>query len=451
MFSTADTIVAIATPSGFGGIGIVRVSGPDAHRIACALLERDRPLRPRYATLGRVHAADGRSLDDAVTTFFAAPHSYTTEDVVELSVHGSPVVLRTVLDAAIAHGARLARPGEFTFRAFLHGRIELTQAEAVADLIEAATPLQARMAYDQLDGTLASRIQAIEARLFDLIARLEASLDFPDEGYHFISTAEIANEVATVAGEIERVLQGANRGRIVREGATVVLSGVPNSGKSSLFNALVGYPRSIVTEVAGTTRDLVSETIDMGGIPVRLVDTAGLRDTDELVELEGVSRAERASESADLTLRVLDRTIDLTKQLESWSNTQINGYIWVINKTDCDGWTGCRLETNAGQVEVSALLGYGLEDLRLAIARWFQSGDTMDDEPAITNVRHIDLLRRASKSVARVQRAIADGQPSEEFLLVDLAQARASFDELTGRRSQEDVLERIFAKFCIGK
>src|SRR5262245_10728465 len=260
MFSPDDTIVAIATPPGRGGIGVVRISGPTARDIALAILEHRRPLGPRVATFTRVRFRSGdRGADEVVATYFPEPHSYTGQDVLEISAHGSPVVLHGIVRSAIAAGARLAEPGEFTLRAFLNGKRDLVRAEAVADLVDAATPLQARVAFDQLQGTLTARIGGIDSTLFDLIARLEASLDFPDEGYHFIEPAQLTDAIATIVGEIDRLLADGTRGRMIREGATVVIVGRPNTGKSSIFNTLVGGDRAIVTSIAGTTRDLVTE------------------------------------------------------------------------------------------------------------------------------------------------------------------------------------------------
>src|SRR5678815_1253564 len=287
MFSPDDTIVAIATPAGRGGLGVVRISGSDACEVAERILIRDKPLQPRHATFARVRASDTdaqRPVDEVIATWFPAPRSYTGEHVVELSTHGSPVILQQVLKIAIDAGARLARPGEFTLRAFVNGKMDLVQAEAVADLIDAVTPLQARVAFDQLEGTLTAKITAIDARLLDLVARLEASLDFPDEGYHFIEPKAIACAVMSVIDELDGLLKSSSRGRLIREGATVVIAGRPNVGKSSLFNALLGHSRAIVTETAGTTRDLVTETCDIEGLRVTLVDTAGVRDTSDRIE-----------------------------------------------------------------------------------------------------------------------------------------------------------------------
>ncbi len=327
-FSTQDTIVAIATPPGRGGIGIVRLSGPDALTLGQALITHRDPLQPRQATFTRVvlpqetlphpdafgvesrEDADQPWFDHVVVTCFPAPASYTGEHVVELSAHGSPVVLRAIVSSAIARGARLAEPGEFTLRAFLNGRIDLMQAEAVGDLIESVTPLQARAAFDQLDGTLTRAIASIDATLFDLIARLEASVDFPEEGYHFVEPGALAGAIDGLLERTAALLADARRGRLIREGLRIAIVGAPNAGKSSLFNALAGASRAIVSEVPGTTRDLVTEVVDIEGLRVTLIDTAGLRETEDLVEVEGVARAQQSMAVADLVLMVEDRSRD---------------------------------------------------------------------------------------------------------------------------------------------
>jgi tRNA modification GTPase len=284
VFSTDDTIVAIATPLGRGGIGVVRVSGADASSIARELSDRVHPFEPRHATFVTLRAGPLSTPDHALATFFPAPHSYTGEDVVEISAHGSPVVLASIVRRAMSAGARLAEPGEFTLRAFLHGKLDLVQAEAVADLIDSVTPLQARAAFDQLEGTLTHAIAGIEAQLFDLMARLEASLDFPEEGYHFIDRGGVINAIDQGIAQIDELLASAARGRLVREGAQVVIVGAPNVGKSSIFNALLNANRAIVTPLPGTTRDLLSERADMRGFSIALVDTAGIRDSVDAIE-----------------------------------------------------------------------------------------------------------------------------------------------------------------------
>jgi tRNA modification GTPase len=450
MFSPDDTIVAIATPAGRGSLGVVRISGVDAREVAGRILIRDSPLQPRHATFTRVRASGTdahRPVDEVIATWFPAPHSYTGEHVVELSTHGSPVVLQQVLKSAVDAGARLARPGEFTLRAFVNGKMDLVQAEAVADLIDAVTPLQARVAFDQLEGTLTARIAALDARLLDLVARLEASLDFPDEGYHFIEPKEIACAVTSVIEELDGLLNASMRGRIIREGATVVIAGRPNVGKSSLFNALVGHARAIVTETAGTTRDLVTETCDVEGLRMTFVDTAGVRDTSDRVEIEGVWRGTRAREIADLIIVVLDAAEALTPDDgRLLTETANRARVIVANKSDQPA-TWCREDA----VRVAATSGDGLEALRRMIVAALGAGEPLRDSPAITNVRHTALLARARTHLSHARSAAGREGVSEEFLLADLHAARASLGEVVGTHTSEDVLQHIFERFCIGK
>lgn len=455
MFSTTDTIVAIATPPGRGGIGIVRLSGPRAHDIAVQLLHRNAPLDARRATFATLtpsgdtaRSAVPLSPDHVIVTYFRGPQSYTGEDVIEISAHGSPVVLNGIVSATAALGARLAAPGEFTLRAFLNGRVDLMQAEAVVDLIDAATPLQARVAFDQLNGTLTRAIGEIDETLFDLIARLEASVDFPDEGYHFVEPGALALGIRSLEARIERLLADAGRGRLIREGLQVAIVGPPNVGKSSLFNALVGTSRAIVTDVAGTTRDLITETVDIHGVRVTLVDTAGLRSSPDPIEVEGVSRSRGAADVADLILDVADLSQTLgDQQSDIFIEVSDDKRLIVATKADLPArWS------RPGVIEVSSLTGIGLDRLRQRIV------DSLDTElqaerPAITNVRHIVLMQRAAAALSRAAAAAdQDGRAMpEEFVLADLQDARASLEEITGRRTPDDVLAHIFSKFCIGK
>jgi tRNA modification GTPase len=464
MFSTDDSIVAIATPPGRGGIGIVRISGAASPDIAAQILRRPRPLEPRYATFTRI-----RQTDEVVATYFPAPHSYTGEHVVEISAHGSPVVLRALVASAVAAGARLAEPGEFTLRAFLNGKRDLVQAEAVVDLIDAATPLQARVAFDQLEGTLTERIAAVDGELFDLIARLEASLDFPDEGYHFIEPSDASRRITCVMARLDDLLDGARAGRLIREGATVVVAGRPNVGKSSLFNVLAGADRAIVTSIAGTTRDLVSEAVDIDGLAVTLVDTAGWRETLDIVEREGVARSEQARGVADLVVLVFDRSEALRPEDEALlAQTTGRSRIVVANKSDLPAsaptsWlkpapttedpapafsaAGCRLEG----IDVSAKTGAGVDKLRRAIVRELTGRESLRDSAAISNARHIALLEQARAHLAAAAETSSVTGAPEEFVLADLQAARARLDEVVGARTSEDVLKHIFERFCIGK
>jgi tRNA modification GTPase len=451
VFATDDSIVAIATPPGRGGIGVVRISGAAALTIAAAILDRRDALVPRHATYTRVcrPGAPGgaASLDEVVAIYFPAPHSYTGEHVVEISAHGSPIVLRAIVESAMAAGARLARAGEFTLRAFLNGKCDLVQAEAVADLIAAATPLQAHVAFDQLEGTLTGRIAAIDAQLFDLIARLEASLDFPDEGYHFVEPTETARQIACLIARMTDLLDGAQRGRLIRDGATVVIVGRPNVGKSSVFNALVGAERAIVTDIAGTTRDLVSEPIDLEGLAMTLVDTAGWREAGDVVEREGVARAARARDIADLLLVILDGSEPPTQaDHDLLAQTTMRARIVIANKSDLGGYGA-----KSSCVQVSATTGAGIDELRRAIVLELTGAEPLRDTAPISNARHIALVGQACGHLRAAQQAASRGDTPEEFVLADLQAARARLDEIVGARTSEDILRHIFERFCIGK
>ncbi len=436
-FSPTDTIVAIATPPGRGSIGIVRFSGPAALAIAQQLITHHGALEPRRATLTKIRGA----IDQVIALYFPSPASYTGDDVVELSAHGSPVVLRAIVRAAIASGARPAEPGEFTLRAFLNGRIDLMQAEAVADLIDAATPLQARAAFDQLEGTLTRAIAEIDECLFDLIARLEASVDFPEEGYHFVEPAALAHAIDGLIAKTEALLAGAGRGRLIREGLQVAIVGRPNVGKSSLFNALLGSARAIVTAAPGTTRDLVTEVVDVEGLRVTLVDTAGLREATDPAEIEGVQRSRQAVAVSDLILHVIDD--------DELPETAVGQCLVVRNKSDIGAPNAGVLP---GAIAVSARTGEGLEELRQRLVEILDR-EPKRDRPDLTNVRHIALVERAHAALGRARQASCaeTGSMPEEFVLADLQDARAALEEITGKRAPEELLAHIFSRFCIGK
>ena len=481
MFSPTDTIVAIATPPGRGGLGVVRISGARALEVAGRILAVKERLGPRVATFTRV-LADGceevestgavrlaaqsgdlssgdvhgsRAIDQVVATFFPGPGSYTGEDVVEVSAHGSPIVLEAIVRGAIGAGARLAEPGEFTLRAFLNGRVDLVQAEAVSDLVNAVTPLQARAAFDQLEGTLTGAIGRIHAALFDLIARLEASIDFPEEGYHFIAPGDVDQQMRRIAMDIEALVRDGRRGRIVREGRQVVIAGKPNVGKSTLFNHLVGADRAIVTPVAGTTRDLVSETTDLQGVRVCLVDTAGVRRPGNAVEREGVARAVGAASIADLVLLVLDRSRpaddDDRKLLASSAGAD---RLVVLNKCDLPAaWSSGALGLQEDVIEISLKTGDGVAGLKQRLGERLLGAERLRDVPGVTNVRHIELLVKAAEAIGRGRKTLGEsrGAAPEEFLLSDLQEARGALEEVTGRRTTEDLLRHIFGRFCVGK
>lgn len=456
MLSPDDTIVALATAPGRGGLAVVRLSGSRAVAIGAAMTARGTALAPRTATLTRIvlPVAD-EAVDEAVVTVFPRPGSYTGEDVVELSLHGSPLLVSEVIEGAVALGARLAGPGEFTLRAFLNGRLDLTRAEAVRDLVEATTPVQARMAFDQLQGGLAERIGEIERALFDLAARLAASADFPEEGYHFVTPEEVVSAVRGAADRVDALLGDARRGQLLREGVTVAIVGGANVGKSTLFNRLAGAERAIVTAIAGTTRDLITEAVMLLGTRMTLVDTAGMRATNDPVEREGVARAEQASASADVAVVLLDATRGLNDEdVRVLETTRGRARVVAINKCDAAARAGCARLGDAGgpAIEVSALTGEGIDGLMREIHRAAGlSGGT--EPPAVSNVRHIALLRRAAKGLRRAEAVVVGelGQTPEEVLLSDIQAAREALEEVTGKRSRNELLDRIFSTFCVGK
>ncbi len=454
----------------------MRLSGPRAVAIARQLL--DRPTGPpRHATFCRFVVRDDggaqRAVDEVIATWFRRPASYTGEDVVELSTHGSPAVLKQVVQAGVRAGARLAEPGEFTLRAFLNGRIDLAQAEAVADLVDAVTPLQARAAFDQLQGTLTGAIRSLEADLFAAIATLEASIDFPDEGHDFAAVAEVQTALERIVARVDELLAGGRRGRLIREGRQVVVAGAPNVGKSSLFNNLVGAGRAIVTSAPGTTRDLVTETVDIGGMRVTVVDTAGLRESTDPVESEGVSRAREAVGVADAVVVVLDQSRALDDEdMAVLALTRRLPRVIVMNKSDLEArWSSEAIADAGGEspvVSASMKSGAGLEAVRSAVAACLGGGEELSDVPAVTNLRHMALLERARGALERSLEGLRpSSQPEcggarpgeagsgpaipEEFIVADLREALEALGEVTGRRSAEDLLGRIFSRFCVGK
>lgn len=448
--------MAIATPPGRGGIGVVRLSGPKAVRIGQALIARGDPFLPRHATLTAIvePATSGatHTIDQVVVTWFAAPQSYTGDDVVEISGHGSPVLLQRIVDLAMRAGARLAEPGEFTLRAYLNGRLDLVQAEAVADLVDAVTPLQARAAMDQLEGTLTLAIAGIDAALFDLAARLEASLDFPDEGFHFVTRDDARRELDGIRRNLIGLSTEGRVGRVIREGRLVVIVGPPNAGKSSLFNALVGAARAIVTDVPGTTRDVLTERLDLGGVPVTIVDTAGLREAGDAIEAEGVSRARQARAVAALTVVVLDGSIPLSRADLAIVEETSGPKVVVRNKADVvPAWVVAEAPPAVGDaIDVSATTGAGLAALRERLVIELTGRDDLRDTPAISNVRHLALVDEALTAIGRADAALEAGA-TEELVLVDLTAARHTLEEITGRRTPNDLLHHIFSRFCVGK
>jgi tRNA modification GTPase len=449
-----DTIVAISTPPGRGGIGIVRLSGPAARAIAEPLLKLRHPLAPSQARFAQILDNTGEILDEAVVTYFAAPHSYTSEDVVEIAAHGSPVLLDHLLRQCLAAGARLAEPGEFTQRAFLSGRLDLTQAEAVSDLIEATTLHQARIAARQLGGALSRQITPIKEKLIALIAPLEAGIDFAEDDIDLLPANEITAQIQAIHASLTTLEHTFAYGRIVRDGFTLAIIGRPNAGKSSLFNRLLQRDRAIVTAAPGTTRDPVTERISLEGIPVELIDTAGLRhDRDtplDEAESIGITKSREAMAEADVVLLVLDATTPLHPEDESIISTTTRPFLVVINKQDLAPTTALAHQINHITVETSALTGAGIPDLRRAILSLLVTSTPTSDTALLTNLRQQQAVTAALAALSQAQRAVAATIP-HEMILLDLYAALQALDALTGATTTDDILNLIFSKFCIGK
>ena len=449
MFSTDDTIVAVATPAGRGGVAMARLSGPAAHDIALAMARRTRRLAPRRATRSRLHGLE--VADDALITYFPAPASYTGQDVVEISTHGSPVVMAAVVAAATGHGARAARPGEFTLRAFLNGKIDLLQAEAVQALVEAVSPAQARLAVGHLEGGLSTAVAGIESALGELHLRLEASMDFPDEGYHFIDRAGAAATLRDLHAQLHQLAEGESQTRRLRDGFLVVVAGAPNVGKSSVFNALVGHDRAIVTPLAGTTRDLVTEHALVGSTHLQVVDTAGVRLAADAVEHEGIRRARSVTGDADLVLVVLDRSRPLDDDDRAvLAATSGQARVVVGNKADLPSAWGD--DSHGATQLVSAATGCGIAALTAELSARARAGIGHTDL-LVTNERQRAHLRDARGHLAHACEAIdrLSGEVPEEFLVADLVRAQQALDELIGAAAAPDILTEIFDRFCIGK
>jgi tRNA modification GTPase len=443
-----DTIAAISTPPGRGGIGVVRLSGPKAVEVATTLISVRNELRSWQATFGELHDEEARTVDEVIVTFFAAPHSYTSEDVIEIACHGAPIVLRYCLDRAVRCGARLAEPGEFTLRAFLNGPIDLPQAEAVRDLIEATTLYQARIAAQQTQGSVSRRLAPVKTQLLELIALLEAGIDFAEDDISVAPAVEILRRLTPVIQQTRALAHSFRYGNLVRAGFSLAIVGPPNAGKSSLFNRLLEQDRAIVTGIPGTTRDVVSETAEFAGIPVRLVDTAGIRETSELIEQLGIERSLQAMSDADLTIVVIDGACTPSREdtkLIAKAREQGRALV-VANKCDLPGF-----HSSENDYRVSALTGAGIEDLRNAILDQLAPRGELEMQGGfITSVRQENLLREALLMLEKAQEAAENAIP-HELLMLDLYCALYPIDAITGATTADDILNRIFTTFCIGK
>ena len=495
-----DTIVAISTPPGRGGIGVVRLSGPEAREIALPMLRLKLDLEPGRAVFGelmepcgagtpspfgsgqapareeggpadkpsgspaeddadstrpRAAAPHDQRIDEIVVTYFAKPHSYTTDDIVEISAHGSPVVLRHIVELAVARGARIAEPGEFTMRAFLNGRIDLAQAEAVRDLIDSQTLYQAKVAAQQLGGALSRRLQPLKQKLVELIAVLEAGIDFAEDDVSVLPAERILECIAAIRPPLEGLAASFAYGKIVHEGFTLAIVGRPNVGKSSLFNRLVERDRAIVTATPGTTRDLVSETVAIGGIPVRLVDTAGIRRSLDEAESIGVRKSMEALADADLVLIVLDVSQPVTAEdVDLLGEAKGRPSIVVENKCDLVAAAGyVRIDANEPipRLRTSALTGDGIAELKTEILRHIGGDAGAQPEGGfLTNLRHEERVKEAIAALDAASIAVEKNIP-HEMVLMDLYQSLRALDEITGATTTDDILNLIFSTFCIGK
>jgi tRNA modification GTPase len=453
--SNSDTIAAISTPPGRGGIGIVRLSGPQAASVAAQLVRLRQPLEHSHARLADVldqkPDSDAARIDEAMVTFFAAPNSYTSEDLVEIAAHGSPVVLEMLLGRALKLGARLAEPGEFTQRAFLSGKLDLTQAEAVRDLIAAQTLTQARLAASQMGGALSRRVEPVKRALVEFIALLEAGIDFAEDDVDVTPQAEIARRIGELTPPLSALEASFARGRIVHDGLTLAIVGRPNAGKSSLFNCLIERDRAIVTATPGTTRDTVAERISLDGIPLELVDTAGLREAAEEVEQLGIARSREALADAALVVVVLDATEPLNdEERRLLAAVESRPAVIAVNKSDLIKVGSSLPDCGAlPALATSALTGEGIAALRERILS-LATGGAAAEPGMLTSLRH-------QQAIAATLAALADATQSNnasiphEMILLDLYRALAALDSLTGQTTPDDILNLIFSTFCIGK
>jgi tRNA modification GTPase len=479
--SGEDTICAIATPPGEGGVGIVRVSGEHALDIATKIVQPKNCLPLDQLTSHRLYLSDvlanasltpsqSFSLDEALVVVMRRPRSYTGEDVVEIQTHGGPLILQSTCEALIQQGARLAEPGEFTKRAFLNGRLDLTQAEGVLDTIQATTSSSLRTAQELLRGNLRREVDRLKDELIKNLAHLEAGMDFVEEDISFIQTAKLEQVLQETQSELQELIKTFEEGRILREGITAALIGRPNVGKSSLLNALLKMDRAIVSSVPGTTRDVIDESVNIAGLPMRLIDTAGLRPTEDSIEEEGIRRTKEALEHADLILFVMDGSVEVTEEDRRLLSDHGKGRCLIlVNKSDLsqktnipeivnivspsEGMDNCKVEGDHDDlvVRLSAKTGLGIDSLKEKIRSIFMTGNFESREgPTVTHLRHKAGLAQACESIGQSLRSIQKGMDGE-CIALDMRAALDSLGEITGTVSTDDILDRVFRDFCIGK
>jgi tRNA modification GTPase len=450
-----DTIVGPATPPGEGGVGIIRLSGSLAETYLLRLFhpsEKTAALESHYFYYGRFQFPDGALLDEVMAILMRGPRSYTKEDVVEVHCHGGPVVMRRILDLFINEGARLARPGEFTLRAFLNGRIDLVKAEAVIDVIRSRSHAAHNNALGHLEGRLSAAIDGFRADLADLLSLVEAYIDFPEEDMELPDQERVCSSALDILGRMDTLLATFDEGRALREGAAVLILGRPNVGKSSLMNALLGETRAIVTDISGTTRDTIEESLVVGGLPLRLVDTAGICNTSDRVEFEGVRRAREKVSSADLVLLVVDGSRVPGKDdflaLEACRDVRV---LLVVNKSDLPSVSLPLPFSDLPLVRISAQTGEGIKELQQKMVSFFKEwGSDARESVLLSNRRHREALVRSRQALHRFYTGLGE-EISLEFLSLDLRECLQALGEITGETTPGEILERIFSRFCIGK
>jgi tRNA modification GTPase len=449
-----QTIVAPATAVGEGGIGIIRLSGASAESTLQRFFRSSKKLDKfdsHYLYHGHIYNVDQQFVDEVMAVVMRSPHSYTGEDVVEVHCHGGPLIIRQILDLFIDAGLRLAQPGEFTLRAFVNGRLDLTQAEAVIDVIQSRSDAASQLAVRQMDGALSKVLYGFRDNLVEHLSLLEAHIDFPEEDIAPPAIARLKQDVDGIRTEVDKLLAGFDTGRVLREGLNVLILGRPNVGKSSLLNALLGESRAIVTDIPGTTRDTVEESLEIGGVPLRLIDTAGVHDTGDPVEAEGVRRAGEKCGTADLVLLVIDGSQPLQDDdLLALQMIQQQKRLLVVNKSDQGVVSLPEPFSGLRSVAVSAKNGDGLETLKSSITDLFSVGGEVSESTLVSDRRHRQALLQANDALDRFSSSVDAGE-EPELLAIDLREALQALGEITGETTPDEILDQIFSRFCIGK
>lgn len=456
-----DTIAAISTAQGAGGIGIIRISGDRAFEIASKIFKGKKPfeeIKSHTINFGRiVRPENGEVVDEVLLTKMKKPNTFTREDIVEINCHGGIIVVKTILELLLKLGSRLAEPGEFTKRAFLNGRMDLSQAEAVIDIINAKTEASTKAAVDQLEGRLSRKIKEVRGKLIELIAHIEVTVDYPEHDIEEITGEKVYQDALQIQESLNKLLQGFEKGRIIREGLSLVIIGRPNVGKSSLLNELAGKNKAIVTDIPGTTRDIIEEYINVNGIPVKITDTAGIRETEDVVEKIGVEKAKKALENADLIVIMVDASAGISEEdLEIARQVGDRKFILLVNKVDIAAVSEVdsivkQFEGASKIIRTSIKEGVGIEELENTIEQMFTKGEiNTENDILVTNVRHKDLIEKALASIKDACTAYEAGMPLD-CITIDIKNAAEYLGQVTGESVNEDIMHEIFSRFCIGK